>query len=116
MRGRLQVLVDGDVTFPLIDEPIAHAKLKAQLLHISVKRIEVLVVQHPRRHVNGVALIPVITFAADLRITVAFQRVEIGFGMGMAVALGVRQVDKDRADRDAGGLETVLLPLRPIKK
>ena len=109
MRGRLQVLIDGDVTFPLIDEPVAHAKLETQLLHVSVKRIEVLVVQHPRRHVHRVALVPIVAFAADLRVTVALERIEIGFRMGVAVALGVRQIHKDRADRDPGGLEAVLL-------
>ena len=109
MRGRLQVLIDGDVTFPLIDEPVAHAKLEAQLLHVSVERIEVLMVQHPRRHVHRVALVPVIAFAANLRVTVPFKRLQIGFRMGVAVALGVGQIHKDRADRDPGGLETVLL-------
>jgi len=53
-------------------------------------------VQHARRNVDGVALIPIVAFAADLGIAVAFQRVEISFGMRMAVALGVGQIDKSR--------------------
>jgi len=66
VRRRFHVLVDRRVPFPLIDEPVAHAELEAQLFHIAIVGIEVLVMQHPRRHVDGIALVPVIAFTADL--------------------------------------------------
>src|ERR1700750_1836550 len=68
MRGRLQMLVHRGVTLPLIDQPIAYTKFKAQLLHIPIIGIEMLMMHHARRDVNGVALIPVVALAADLRI------------------------------------------------
>ena len=71
MRRRLQVLIDGDVSLPLVDEPIAHAEFKTQFFHVSIEWIEVLVMQHARRHMDGVALIPIVAFAADLGIAVA---------------------------------------------
>ena len=101
MSCRLQVLIDGHVAFPLIDKPVAHAEFEAQLLHVAIEWIEVLVVQHARRHVDGVALIPIVAFAADLRIAVALERIKIGLRMGVAVTLGVGQIDEDRADRYA---------------
>src|ERR1041384_4167019 len=102
------MLVDGRVTLPLVDEPVADSKFKPELLHVAVEGIEMLMVHHARRNMHGIALIPVVPFAADLRVAVAFEGVQVSFRMRMAVALGVRQVDKDRADRDAGSLEAVL--------
>lgn len=109
MRCRLQMFIDCDVALPLIDKPIAHAKFETEFFHLPIERIEVLVVQHARRHMDGVPLIPVVPLAADLGVTVAFQRVKVGFWMGMTVALGVRQIDEDRADRYARRLEAVVL-------
>src|ERR1044071_3583494 len=97
VRRRLEVLVHRDVALPLIDEPVAHAKLEAQLLHVSIEGIEMLVMEHARRHMNGIALVPIVTLAADLGIAVAFQSIEVSFRMSVAMALGVRQVDEDRA-------------------
>src|SRR5262249_30394340 len=57
----------------------------------------------------GVALIPVIPFAADLRVAITFQRIQISFRVSMAVALGVRQIDEDGTDRHSSSLEAVLL-------
>jgi hypothetical protein len=54
------VLVDGYIALPLIDKPVAHAELEAQFFHVAIDWIEVLMVQHARRHVDGVALIPII--------------------------------------------------------
>src|SRR5919106_5821070 len=90
---RLQVLVNCGIALPLVDEPVAHTKLKAKLFHITIIGIEVLVVQHSWRHVNGIALVPVVALTADLGITVAFERIEISFRMGVAMAFGMRQVD-----------------------
>src|ERR1044071_9395569 len=101
VRRRLEVLVHRDVALPLIDEPVAHAKLEAQLLHVAIEGIEMLVMEHARRNMNGVALVPVIALAADFRVAVAFQGIEVSFGMRVAVALRVREIDKDRADRNA---------------
>jgi hypothetical protein len=67
MGGRLQVFVHRGVAFlPLIDEPITNAELETELFHIPVEGIEVLMMQHARRHMHRIALIPIITFAADL--------------------------------------------------
>ena len=74
-----------------------------------------LVMQHARRHVNRIALIPIIAFAADLGITVAFERVKIGFGMSVAVALGVA-IDGVELIATPVALKPLSLPLRPIKK
>jgi hypothetical protein len=49
-----------------------------------------LMMHHAGRNVNGVALVPVIALAADLRIAVAFKRIEISLGVRVTVALGVR--------------------------
>src|ERR1051325_7180760 len=108
MRGRLQMLVDGGVTLPLIDQPIADTKFKAQLLHIPIIGIEMLMMHNAARNGNRVTLSPIVALAADLRIAVAFQCVEIGLGVRMTMTFGVRQVDKNRADRYPGGLEPVL--------
>ena len=100
MRGRLQVLIDSDVTFPLIDEPVAHAELESAAPSCLVERIEVLVVQHPRRHVHRVALVPIVAFAANLRIAVAFERVRDRLPVRAWLWLLVcGKVDEDRADR-----------------
>ena len=72
---RLQVLVDGRVAFPLVHEPIANPELEAQLFHVPVKGIEVLVVHHPRWHMHRIPLIPVIALPTDLRIAVPLQGV-----------------------------------------
>ena len=90
MRRRLQMLVDRGVTFPLIDQPVADAELKAQFLHIPIIGIEMLMMHHARGDVYGIALIPVVAPAADLRIAVTFQSIEIGLGVRMAVTLGMR--------------------------
>jgi len=79
MRCRFQMLADGYIAFPLVNEPVTHAGLEAQFLHIAIEWSEVLMVQHARRHMDSIALIPDITFAADLGITVAFDQLEIGF-------------------------------------
>ena len=42
------------------------AELEAEFLHIPVIRVKMLVMHHPRRHMDRVALIPIIAFAADL--------------------------------------------------
>ena len=60
------MFVDSRIPFPLINQPIADAELKAELLHIPVIGVEVLMVHHAGRHMHRVALIPVITLAADL--------------------------------------------------
>ena len=63
---RLQVFVDGGISLPLVHQPIANAELETELFHIPVIGIEVLMVHHPWRHMHGVALIPIIAFAANL--------------------------------------------------
>src|SRR5215813_9350196 len=63
---RLQVFVDGGISLPLVHQPIANAELETKLFHIPVIGIEVLMVHHPWRHMHGVALIPIIAFAANL--------------------------------------------------
>src|SRR5262245_2307379 len=63
---RLQVFVDGRISLPLVHQPIANAELETERFHIPVIGIEVLMVHHPRRHMHGVALIPIIAFAANL--------------------------------------------------
>src|SRR5207249_12123284 len=97
------------IPLPLIDQLIADTELETQLFHIFVVGIEMLMVQHTGRNMDGVALILVIALAADFRVSIAFQGVKIGFGMCVAVALGMRQVNEDRADRHASSLETSLL-------
>ena len=82
--GRLQVFVDSYIPLSLLDEPVAHAEFETQLFHVASEWIEVPEVQHPRRHLDGIALIPVVALAAGLGITVAFECAEIGFGMGVA--------------------------------
>ena len=67
------MLVHRGVTLPLVDQPIADTELKAQLLHIAIIGIEMLMMHHAGRNVNGIALVPVIALAADLRIAVAFK-------------------------------------------
>jgi hypothetical protein len=76
--------VDGDAPLPLLDKPVARTQCEAQLFHVAIEWIEVLMVQHPRWHMDGIALIPLAAFAADLGIAVTFQCAEMGFGMGMA--------------------------------
>src|SRR5690349_9750437 len=64
--GKMAQAVDGRITLPLIDQPIADAELEAELFHIPVVGVEVLMVHHAGRHMHRVALIPVITLAANL--------------------------------------------------
>jgi hypothetical protein len=66
VRGRLQVFIDRRVSLPLIHEPIADTELEAQLFHVPVERIEMLVMHHAGRHMHGIALIPIVALAADL--------------------------------------------------
>jgi hypothetical protein len=66
VRGRFQMFIHRRITFPLIDKPVADAELKTKFFHVSIIGIEVLMVQHAGRHVDGVALIPVVALAADL--------------------------------------------------
>src|SRR5690349_16869407 len=113
MRRRLQMLVDRGITLPLIDQPVTDAELKAQFLHIPIIGIEMLMMHHARRAMHGIALIPVVAPAADFRIAVTFQSIQIGLGVRMAVTFGMRQIDKYRADRDSGGLEPVLFSAPP---
>src|SRR5215475_533644 len=63
---RLQVFIDSGISLPLVHQPIANAELETELFHIPVIGIEMLMVHHPRRHMHGVALIPIIAFAANL--------------------------------------------------
>ena len=78
------MLVDVDAPLPLLDKPVTRAEFEAQLFHVAIEWIGVLVVQHPRWHMDGIALIPVVGLAANLGIAVAFECAEIGFRMGMA--------------------------------
>ena len=75
VRRCFQVLIDGRVSFPLVDEPVADAELEAQLSHIAIEGIEMLMMQHSRRHMHGIALIPIVALAAYLRVAVAFESV-----------------------------------------
>ena len=69
------MLIDCGVALPLIDEPVANPELEAQFFHIPVKGIEVLVMHHARRHMDRIPLIPVVAFAADLGVSISFQRI-----------------------------------------
>ena len=107
MRG-LHVAVDRRVSFPLVHKPVTDTKFEPELFHVNVVRVEMLVVHHAGRNMDRVALLPLMPLAADLRIATPLQGIEIGLRVRMAVALGVRQINKDRADRRCRSLEAVL--------
>src|SRR5215831_1477132 len=72
-----------------------------------------LMMHHAGRYVDGVALIPIVSLTPDLGIAVAFERIELGLGMCMAVAFRMRQIDKNRTDRHTSSLKTILLSAPP---
>ena len=57
--------VDGRVPLPLVHHPVANPILEAEFFHVRVTRVEMLVVEHARRHMHGVALFPVMARAPD---------------------------------------------------
>ena len=67
----LQVPIDSCVSSPLLHHPIANPKFESEFFHVHVVWIEMLMVHHAGRDMNGITLLPVISLPTDLRVTVA---------------------------------------------